>query len=423
MAQQSLTEKNAAYIASIQARHSTNRTLTTGDFGKDPEKKISLFGDNNDLLAKAKIEPSKKKSKFVQLPDIGLTETQLLTKYQITVDKIGAGAFAKIKVVKEHQTGKSFALKYVKTRGISYTDINTFKKEILYLSKLTNHPNIIRMYDFCESPTALYMVLEYCNGGDVAQQLEKCKTFSEIETKHITKQVVAGLCYFHQFGIVHRDLKPDNMMYNNGVIKLIDFGLAGDCTNNPLKTSCGTPHFASPELINGIQYKTEADLWSLGVCVYLFISGNLPFTEETNNQQRLLQVIKKGIYSFDYKVFNECDDGIKDFISKLLCMDIEKRLTAQNARNHEWFLKNDSDGRDRISGHRFGRNNNMNNMHRFNGNKQMNNQNGNNMNNMNGTVMNNNVNNMNNNMKLGNQNQINNQSFGGNNYMNNNQNG
>eukprot|EP01084_Bolivina_argentea_P053212 97691_1 len=339
MAQQSLTEKNAAYIASIQARHSTNRTLTTGDFGKDPEKKISLFGDNNDLLAKAKIEPSKKKSKFVQLPDIGLTETQLLTKYQITVDKIGAGAFAKIKVVKEHQTGKSFALKYVKTRGISYTDINTFKKEILYLSKLTNHPNIIRMYDFCESPTALYMVLEYCNGGDVAQQLEKCKTFSEIETKHITKQVVAGLCYFHQFGIVHRDLKPDNMMYNNGVIKLIDFGLAGDCNIQPCKTPCGTAHYAAPEVLSSQEYDQSADMWSLGVIVYTLLCGFPPFFDASNNMKNLYHLIKKGQYSFPSPFWDSISENAKDCIKKLLVKDPKKRLTAEQSLQHPWLKK------------------------------------------------------------------------------------
>merc|ERR1712130_215494 len=99
------------------------------------------------------------------------------------------------------------------------------------------------------------------------------------ETKHICKQIIAGMCYYHSYNIVHRDLKPDNLMYNNGVIKIIDFGLAGDCSLNPLKSSCGTPHYTAPEVvsdnING--YTTKADMWSLGVNIFQFIAGEPPF--------------------------------------------------------------------------------------------------------------------------------------------------
>ena len=149
-------------------------------------------------------------------------------------------------------------------------DIEAFKKEMLYLSKLTDHPNIIKMYDFCDSEQGLYMVLEYCNGGDVMQKMAQCKTFKENEAKHLTKQIVAGLCYFHQFNIVHRDLKLDNLMYSNGVLKIIDFGLAGDCTKMALNTPCGTLHFTAPEVLSSYDYSTKADMWSLGMLYHNF---------------------------------------------------------------------------------------------------------------------------------------------------------
>ena len=161
--------------------------------------------------------------------------------------------------------GTQYALKMVRKKGKGPDDIEAFKKEILFLSKLKNHPNIIKLYDFCDSPKGLYMVLEYCNGGDVQQRLKQQKYFKEQEAKHIAKQVVAGLCYFHSLNIVHRDLKPDNLMYRDGVLKIIDFGLAGDCSNNALNTPCGTLHYTAPEVISSYNYTTKADMWSLGM--------------------------------------------------------------------------------------------------------------------------------------------------------------
>lgn len=155
----------------------------------------------------------------------------------------------------------------VKKKGKSQADIEAFKKEILYLSKLTNHPNIIKMYDFCDSPMGLYMVLEYCNGGDVLQKIDQIKRFKESDAKPLAKQVVAGICYFHQYNIVHRDLKLENLMVNNGVIKIIDFGLAGDCTNSALNTPCGTLHYTAPEVLNSYDYGTKADMWSFGMFI------------------------------------------------------------------------------------------------------------------------------------------------------------
>ena len=104
-----------------------------------------------------------------------------------------------------------------------------------------------------------------CNGGDVMQRMELVKTFKEEEAKVIVQQLVAGLCFFHSLNIVHRDLKLDNLMFNNGILKIIDFGLAGDCTDGPLNTPCGTIHFTAPEVLSSYDYTTAADMWSLGM--------------------------------------------------------------------------------------------------------------------------------------------------------------
>eukprot|EP01083_Nonionella_stella_P146555 461102_1 len=296
--------------------------------------KINLLGANNELLSKATVEQKQTKSQFVQLPDLGLSEVQLFTQYQITTDKIGSGSFATIKVVKEHSSGKHFAIKYVKTRGRPLIDINSFRKEILFLSTLKNHPNIIKLYDFCVCQNGLYMVLEFCNGGDVAHQLDKRKRFHESEAKNIAKQVIAGLCYYHQHHIVHRDLKPDNLMYNNGVIKIIDFGLADECAAKPLTQSCGTALYAAPEVIEGAPYNTQADMWSFGVILFQLIAGHLPFYHK--DQNKLMEIVKRGKFSFS-PYFDSCHPSLRNIISQLLCMQTAQRLSAQQTRNHGWF--------------------------------------------------------------------------------------
>eukprot|EP01083_Nonionella_stella_P032799 89746_1 len=335
-------DKNAAYLAKKrrqQAAKKKARAVAT-DFDDEPNQKISLFGANDNVLKNASVAKKKKKkhSNYVELPNGGLTESELFKKYKIeSADRIGAGSFARIKIVKEKISGKQFALKMVKTKGKSSVDVEAFKKEMLYLSKLTNHPNIIKMYDFCETPHGLYMVLEYCNGGDIMQKIQVQKKFTEAEAKHLTRQIVAGMSYFHQFNIVHRDLKLDNLMFSNNVLKIIDFGLAGDCTLSALNTPCGTLHFTAPEVLCSFDYTTKADMWSLGIIIYMFICGFPPFLDVQGNQQKTFELIKRAKFAFPNIYFETCQPAVKDLISKLIVKQPAGRLAAHEARNHEWL--------------------------------------------------------------------------------------
>eukprot|EP00484_Ammonia_sp_Unknown_P029198 CAMPEP_0197027274 /NCGR_PEP_ID=MMETSP1384-20130603/7222_1 /TAXON_ID=29189 /ORGANISM="Ammonia sp." /LENGTH=565 /DNA_ID=CAMNT_0042456097 /DNA_START=19 /DNA_END=1716 /DNA_ORIENTATION=+ len=357
-----LADKNAAYLAKMRAkqkqRNSFNPPSNGGGGGllgpvqNDQPKKISLFGGDflnnaniqnniaktNGAMAADSPQQKKKSSKYVELPPTGMTEKQLFHKYKIESEKkIGAGAFARIKMVKGVEDGKQYALKMVRKKGRSRGDIEAFKKEILYLSKLTNHPNIIKMYDFCDSPQGLYMVLEFCNGGNVMEKMELIRNYKEEEAKVIVRQIVAGMCYYHQHNIVHRDLKLDNLMFNNGVLKIIDFGLAGDCTDNPLNTPCGTIHFTAPEVLGSYDYTIAADMWSLGVIIYLLICGFPPFFDNTGNEQKLFQIIKKAKFRFIPLYFDECEPCLKELIIDLLKKRPIERLTAQEVRQCEWL--------------------------------------------------------------------------------------
>jgi len=302
---------------------------------KNTEAKDEDDKDRNQLTGKSQ-------NANVQLANQGLTEHELFAKYKIQSQSIGAGAFSQVKIIKDQTSGKQYALKLVKKENKSTEFIDVLKREILYLSKLTNHPNIVKIYDYCDCEKAVYMVLEYCNGGDVMQKLGQCKQFSEQEAKHVGKQIIAGICYFHQFNIVHRDLKLDNLMYSNGVIKIIDFGLASECTYKPCTTPCGTIHFAAPEVVASNNYTTQADIWSFGVIIYMLICGFPPFLDLTGNQMQLMEIIKRGKFQFMPLYFDPCHVSLKDLITKCLTTDPTKRINAEQARDHEWFTGNNT---------------------------------------------------------------------------------
>lgn len=140
----------------------------------------------------------------------------------------------------------------------------------------------------------------------------------------------------HAQGVVHRDIKPENIMLTKSdELKLIDFGLSkkqeGD---KKLKTIAGTPYYMAPEVLNG-QYDSKCDTWSLGVLLYVFMSGYLPF--QGDNRNEVFEKIANARFHFNHDEFKQCSELVLDFIRKLLVVDPKKRLSAADALNHPWF--------------------------------------------------------------------------------------
>merc|ERR1712137_39407 len=153
----------------------------------------------------------------------------------------------------------------------------------------------------------------------------------------IFQQIIEGLDYCHKHFVCHRDLKPENILLDaENNIKIADFGMSGIRSEDSLfETSCGSPHYASPEVVQGIPYDGEkADIWSCGVILYALVSGKLPFDNE--NIRVLLGKVKSGIYTMPAFLPNE----IQDLISKMLVVDPKKRITIENIRNHPWYKSN-----------------------------------------------------------------------------------
>ena len=148
----------------------------------------------------------------------------------------------------------------------------------------------------------------------------------------------SALNHMHAQGIAHRDIKPENIMIADyGEVKLIDFGLSKRTEpNKNMKSMAGTPNYVAPEVLNG-DYNAKCDTWSLGVILYMLMCGYLPFDEE--NDKELFASIKKGRFYFNHVEFKKCSKEVIDLITKLLEVDVNKRLSAAEALKHPWFQK------------------------------------------------------------------------------------
>jgi len=247
---------------------------------------------------------------------------------------IGEGTFGKVKLGSHTLTGEKVAIKILeKERITDVSDVERVAREI-HILKLIRHPNIIQLYEIIETPKQLYLIMEYCSGGELFDHIVKNVKLKEKEACRFYQQIISGVEYMHQLNIVHRDLKPENLLLDHELnIKIVDFGLSNTFTENEtLKTACGSPCYAAPEMIAGKKYVgTQVDSWSCGIILFALICGFLPFEDPDTTE--LYKKILKGQYSIPSFV----SDDARNLLRKILVHDPEKRLTPAQIRNHQWF--------------------------------------------------------------------------------------
>jgi len=249
-------------------------------------------------------------------------------------EALGEGAFAKVRLATQIHIKEKCAIKIVDKRFLENNqDIQRLRKEIKILKKI-RHKNIIQLYDIMESKTNLYFVMEYCKGGELFDFIVKKKKLTEKEACLFFHQIINGVEYLHNQGIIHRDLKPENLLLDDkNQIKISDFGLSTFFTkDNYLQTACGTPSYAPPEMLEGLQYNGEAsDIWSCGIILYAMLCGCLPFTE--SKEEIIVEKIKK----HEYKIPDYLSKEAQDILNHILKINPEERFTIENIKKHPWF--------------------------------------------------------------------------------------
>ncbi|KDO16207.1 CAMK/CAMKL/AMPK protein kinase, partial [Saprolegnia parasitica CBS 223.65] len=249
---------------------------------------------------------------------------------------IGRGTFGKVKAGTHLPTGEKVAIKILeKCRILEVADAERVAREIKIL-KRNYHTNVIQLYQVIDTAQSIYLIMEYIDGGEMFEHIVKNHRIREKDAVRMFLQIVDGLDYLHRNDVTHRDLKPENLLLHahpSGlIVKIVDFGLSNTHEQNRLlRTACGSPCYAAPEMIEGKMYVgPKADIWSLGVILFAMVCGFLPF--EDNNTS----ILYKKILSGQYKTPNYISSLVQDLIRKILETDPIKRFSLDDIRDHAW---------------------------------------------------------------------------------------
>lgn len=274
----------------------------------------------------------------VLVSDTGKNPLQVYQKIEL----LGEGAFGQVWKVRHKLTGKEFAMKIIEKNPKCNDKL--LINEINILKRL-DHPNILKILEFHTTQDKCYIITQYCPEGELYNEIKQGKIFTESQTAYVIYQLLSAIRYCHKMRVMHEDIKPENIMIMNRdendflKIKLIDFGTAKIFKEGNLqKGIVGSAYYIAPEVING-NYDEQCDVWSIGVIMYIMLTGSPPF--DGRDDDSILKHVSSGKYGTSSKNYKNLSNNAKDLIAKLLEYDSSKRITARNALSHPWFKSNE----------------------------------------------------------------------------------
>ncbi|KAM8930862.1 MAP kinase-interacting serine/threonine-protein kinase 1 [Pelodytes ibericus] len=311
------------------------------------------------------IDAGKRKKKKRRTRDAESFTGKFADLYKLTDELLGEGAYAKVQGCISLQNGKDYAVKIVEKKA-GHSRSRVFR-EVETLYQCQGNKNILELIEFCEDEARFYLVFEKLRGGSVLSHIQRRKHFNEREASRVVKDIASALNFLHTKGIAHRDLKPENILceFEDKVspVKICDFDLGSgvklnsSCTpitTPELTTPCGSAEYMAPEVVEVFTdeanfYDKRCDLWSLGVILYIMLSGYPPFVGNCGTdcgwdrgencrvcQNKLFESIQEGRYEFPEKDWSRISSQAKDLISKLLVRDAKERLSAAQVLQHPW---------------------------------------------------------------------------------------
>ncbi|XP_061819863.1 serine/threonine-protein kinase BRSK2-like isoform X2 [Nerophis lumbriciformis] len=247
---------------------------------------------------------------------------------------LGKGQTGLVKLGVHCVTYQKVAVKIVNREKLSESVLMKVEREIAIL-KLIEHPHVLKLHDVYENKKYLYLVLEHVSGGELFDYLVKKGRLTPKEARKFFRQIISALDFCHSHSICHRDLKPENLLLDEkNNIRIADFGMASlQVGESLLETSCGSPHYACPEVIRGEKYDgRKADAWSCGVILFALLVGALPFDDD--NLRNLLEKVKLGVFHMPHFIPPDCQNLLRGMIE----VDASKRLTLEEIQKHTWYL-------------------------------------------------------------------------------------
>ncbi|XVF37428.1 hypothetical protein REPUB_Repub20aG0007000 [Reevesia pubescens] len=263
--------------------------------------------------------------------------SSLFGKYEIG-KLLGRGAFAKVYHGRNVRTGQSVAIKAVSKQKVFKGGFMAQVKREISIMRRLRHPNIVKLIEVLATKTKIYFVMEFAKGGELFRKIARGR-FSEDLSHRYFQQLISAVGFCHSRGVFHRDLKPENLLLDeNWNLKITDFGLSAETDqirpDGLLHTLCGTPAYVAPEILAKKGYDgAKVDVWSCGIVLYVLHAGYLPFNDQN------LMVMYRRIYKGEFRFPRWTSPDLRRFISRLLDINPETRITVDEIINDQWFKK------------------------------------------------------------------------------------
>lgn len=261
---------------------------------------------------------------------------------EFSVDKqIGKGAFGVVRLARSRATHEPVAVKSIsKAKLVCKEDVKDVQAEVAIMNLVGGHQHVVTLISTHEDKDYIHIVMELCEGGELFDSIVEAGNFSEKKAAMIFRRMVEVVNHCHELGVMHRDLKPENFLLTNkgpdGELKLTDFGLGVFFKpGERFRDLVGSPYYVAPEVLRK-NYSHQADMWSLGVILYILLSGLPPFWGDTEDQ--IFKMVLKGALDFKSEPWPRISDAAKDCVRKLLDMDVAKRPSAKMILQHDWLV-------------------------------------------------------------------------------------
>ncbi|KAM6158506.1 serine/threonine-protein kinase 33 [Rhynchocyon petersi] len=313
----------------------------------NPEKDFTRHSE-----IEKKISQQWARSNFMEgkVPHIRIDDGPAIQEFYTFGRVLGQGGFGMVIEATEKETDTKWAIKKVNKDKAGSSAVKLLEREVNIL-KSVKHEHIIHLEQVFETPKRMYLVMELCEDGELKKILDKKGHFSENETRWIIQRLASAIAYLHDKDIVHRDLKLENILVKSSFIdannemnlniKVTDFGLAvrkHGGSEAMLQTTCGTPIYMAPEVINAHDYSRQCDIWSIGVIMYILLCGEPPFL--ASSEEKLFELIRKGELHFEDPVWNSISNCAKSALKQLMKVDPAHRITAKELLDAQWITGN-----------------------------------------------------------------------------------
>ncbi|XP_073833081.1 ribosomal protein S6 kinase II [Musca autumnalis] len=273
------------------------------------------------------------------------------------LQELGRGTFSVCRLCEHKASKKHFAVKIIeKAAYMANSSSSDCWEEVEIMLRYGNHPNIVTLFSVYEDSSSAYLVMELLKGGELLDRILAVGQMCESEASAVLRTMVSAVAYLHEHGVVHRDLKPSNMIYASmkqtpETLKLCDLGFAKQlrADNGLLMTPCYTANFVAPEVLKRQGYDLACDIWSLGVLLYIMLSGRTPFASTPNDSPGvILKRIGSGHIDFSSARWSTISSSVKELLGQMLHIVPENRPTAAQILQHPW-LKEQAAGSVRLT--------------------------------------------------------------------------